>query len=288
MKEVVLEAMHYGEFNIADAAVECAVLENGVRVFQVKGLFTAFDRTYHGRKVDGLPPVIGGKNLSEFITDEVKELCIPYRYKKSGSERVVNGYDAKLLPKVCMIYRDARRKGVLVKHQESVADRAELLLDALAETAITALIDEATGFELDRESGALAKILNNYIAKGLMSYEKRFPIEFYRELYRLYDWTQLDPNDYKRPQIIGKFTNEFIYGQFPTNVQAFMKEKSRVTSKDNKQYKIKYYRFLNKEVGLVELDSQIRLVLGIMRLSDSISDFSQKYYTAFPRENSKR
>ena len=48
-----------------------------------------------------------------------------------------------------------------------MAEKAALLLGAFAEVGIIALVDEATGYQYDRARDALARILEQFIAKEL-------------------------------------------------------------------------------------------------------------------------
>lgn len=57
-----------------------------------------------------------------------------------------------------------------------------------ARVGITALVDEATGYQYDREKNELQKILKAYIAEDLLPWQKRFPDIYYKELFRLNGW----------------------------------------------------------------------------------------------------
>ena len=59
---------------------------------------------------------------------------------------------------------------------------------AFARVGITALVDEATGYQYEREHDELQKILKAYISEELLPWQKRFPDIFYKELFRLNGW----------------------------------------------------------------------------------------------------
>jgi hypothetical protein len=80
------------------------------------------------------------------------------------------------------------------------------LVRAFAKVGIVALVDEATGYQYDREKDALQKILEQYISPELLPWEKRFPDEFYREIFKLKGWDFTVNGINKRPSIIGKWT----------------------------------------------------------------------------------
>src|SRR5690606_34477435 len=68
---------------------------------------------------------------------------------------------------------------------EKMVDAADVLMRGLASVGIIALVDEATGFQRDRTADALAKILEEFIAKELRPWVQTFPDQFYEHLFRL-------------------------------------------------------------------------------------------------------
>ncbi len=61
---------------------------------------------------------------------------------------------------LCKVYLDARENKVLKTQQLPLARASEILLLGLSNIGITALIDEATGYQYEREKNELQKILN--------------------------------------------------------------------------------------------------------------------------------
>lgn len=57
---------------------------------------------------------------------------------------------------MCEVYLSARRADDLVSSQEKLAYQAEVLLSALAQVGIDALVDEATGYQYDRKHDAFS------------------------------------------------------------------------------------------------------------------------------------
>jgi hypothetical protein len=85
---------------------------------------------------------------------------------------------APILADVCDAVLAARRMGgVLAANQTNLADQCEILVRALARVGIIALVDEATGYQRDREKDALAKILEAWISKELAAWVKTFPTD---------------------------------------------------------------------------------------------------------------
>jgi hypothetical protein len=69
---------------------------------------------------------------------------------------------------VCEIYLKAREERALPFNQQHVAKQAEILVRGLAHVGIIALVDEATGYQDIRARDALARILEQFIAKELL------------------------------------------------------------------------------------------------------------------------
>src|SRR5699024_2303803 len=123
-------------------------------------------------------------NLKPFINNNLESNSTPILFiDLNGNESI--GYKALLLPSVCYVYIDALEQGVLQQNQMHIAERAKKLVRGFATVGIIALVDEATGYQHDREHQELQKILKQYISEELLPWQKRFPDEFYQELFRL-------------------------------------------------------------------------------------------------------
>ena len=100
------------------------------------------------------------------------------------SGKIGQGIDAALIPRICSVWLDARKDGVLGPRQEKIANNAELLIRSLAEVGIVALVDEATGYQSTRPKDALQAYLEQIISKELAAWVKKFPDEFYENIYK--------------------------------------------------------------------------------------------------------
>ncbi|MDU4889431.1 MAG: P63C domain-containing protein [Clostridium sp.] len=284
--EELFECIHEGSIVFGpDNEIPCAVIQKGkevIRVISNKGMFKSFKRTQHGRvSVDGLPSVVGGHNIAQYISEEDMPKLEKIFYKDGN--KVKTGYNAEAITIVCAAYLEAERNGVVRPQQKTALNQAKIILLTLSRIGITALIDEATGYQYSREFDALQKLLELYtVEQPLLSLQKRFPRTYYKELYRLYGW-KFDPNNTKRPQYVGKFTYDYIYKLLPEPVV----EQIRVYNPkvENKNYrKNKYYQYLTLDTGIPELDKIISKIVGIMSVSDDIEQFKMFYTKAFNEE----
>jgi hypothetical protein len=180
---------------------------------------------------------------------------------------VVSGYKATLLTRLCKLYLQARREGVLDRQQIDTAKQAEILLGAIADIGITALVDEATGFQYDRKKDALRLLLEKYIAEGLQKWLKRFPDKFFEELDRLYKNEKTTSR--ARPQYYGLFINSYIYE--PLEDGYVKNELNELNIDDEGKRKARFHQWLT-DFGLNQLTLQIGRVMGIMEDSKTLDE----------------
>lgn len=274
-----LTAKYEGELKIGDKVLPCAVLSDGSRILTAASVFEAFDRPRKGKsseeyRAELMPSFINANNLQPYVDSDFRKWIelIPYT-SISGVNR--QGYDARVLRGLCKIYIDARKDGALLKSQERFADIAETILYALSDVGIVALVDEATGYQYDREKDELQKILKAYISEELLPWQKRFPDIFYKELFRLNGWDFTIRDIKKRPGVIGKWTNTLIYEQLPKGVLSELKKKTPVSAHGNKT--ARYHQSLTLDVGEPNLTAQINQVVTLFQLSDNMQHMWQQF-----------
>lgn len=272
---------------IADVEIPCYVLEGGTRVLSQAGLLGALGR--HPKASvkpqdlefgeEPAPPPLQAKALRPFIPPDVLEKGRPVAFRLPSGVRA-SGYRAELLPQICEIYLQARDANVLMRQQLDIAKKAEILMRGLAHVGIIALVDEATGYQEVRASDALARILEEFIAKELRPWLKTFPTDFYKELFRLrgLDW----PGDsVKRPQYFGVLTNDLVYARLAPGV---LDELRHVAERNDRgRPKHKYFQRLTTSVGYPKLREHLGAVVAVMRLSNDWRDFLTKIDRLYPR-----
>lgn len=284
LDDEIFEATHQGTLELAGKRITCAVLDDKTRVITQTALFKAFERPRKGEKrLDNLPSIVGARNLEPFVSEELYEKSKVIQYK-TPSGTIKTGYDANIIPLICDLYLEANEQNDLHPSQYHIYRRSFTLVRALATVGITALIDEATGYQYDREAKELQTLLEAYISKDLMKWQKRFPNQYYREIYRLYGWAY-DPQNHQHTPYIGKFTNNYIYDLFPNQVMEEIKKRNPVVTRGNKRYRRnRNFQFLTTDIGLAQLDQHISKLLGVMKLSKDIEQFKTNFRIAFEDE----
>jgi hypothetical protein len=268
--------------------VECAVLENGQRVISATAFQRALGRsraggqTYQRRAaedgIDQLPIYVALKNLKPFIPKDFSIGTVPYIRAKGG---MAIGVSATIIPAVCSIWLAARRAGVLNAQQMPTAEKAELINSALATVGIIALVDEATGYHADRARDALALILEAFIGKELATWAKTFDDEFYRQMFRLRDWSTEQLGTSQRPPLIGKLTNNIVYERLAPAVLDELKRKNpRLPSGSRRT---KHHQWLSSGFGHPKLREHLAKVIALMQVSKTWDEFMARLDFVAPK-----
>lgn len=263
------KSLYTGTLKIAGNDIQCAVLDDDTRVVNGTNVLKVFGRKQMGaNKYKGISPILTSKKLEEFVqADEISKL-LPMAYiAKNGNE--VSGYPAESMQILCEVYLRARDDDALTDGQMHLAVQADIIIRSLAKTGVIALIDEATGFQYEREKDALQKILAAYISEDYMKWQRRFPRKFYQELFRLCGW-EYDSMTVKRPQYLGKLTNKYVYDLLPQGVL----EKLREVNPKNKNgsRSRKHHQHLTENIGQTHLERHLTKIITLFEISD---DFTQ-------------
>lgn len=282
----LLQATHVGELKIGNASIECAVLEDGTRLLTQSSFMQAIGRQGRPRKRtsfvgDEMPEFLSANNLEPFITDEMRQSWIPVPYTVKGrAGRPGYGYRAELLAQVCNVYLDAADAGKLMPTQMAIARQCQILIRGFAQVGIIALVDEATGYQEERDRDALHRILEAYIAKEFLPWTKRFPDEFYQEMFRLQGWQFSPLNPSKGPRFAGKITNEVVYEKLPPGVLDELRRRNPIV-RDSQRLR-KHHTLLTPDIGNPHLEKHLAAVIALMRASPTWTHFKRLFARAFP------
>lgn len=268
----IIKSTHEGKLSIGEIELNVAVLEDGTRIITQSAVFKAFGRTKRGRSKNDIrvlnrPSFIDAKNLQPFIGNDLNGVLNLIEYKSKGGT-IIEGYDASILPKLCRVYLDAREQNKLVPQQLPLARASEILLLSLANVGITALVDEATGYQYVREKNELQKILKAYISEELLPWQKKFPDIFYKELFRLNGWDYTINGIKKRPSVIGTWTNKLVYEQLPKGVLDSLKKNTPKSKNGN--YTARFFQSLTPDTGNPHLTAQVQQIVTLFQLSDNM------------------
>lgn len=285
----ILKATHQGKIDLLGIKISCAVLEDGTRILIDRSVATALGKkgggAYWEAKKQGksyLPEYLSATYLRPYISEDLLDkLQNPIQYINiSGRETI--GIDATLLPQICDVWISARDNGTLTEKQSVSAEKAYLLMKGFATLGIIALVDEATGYQYDRERFELQKILNAYVSEEILKWQLTFTNEFYKEIFRLWGIPFIPKYIEAKPSFIGNLTIKYIYEQLPKGVVDKIKEKIGKT--ENGNYRYRWHQSLTQDIGREHLKRQIHEVTALMAVSDTKEEFdklfAKKYKTA--------
>ncbi|HDX0802531.1 TPA: P63C domain-containing protein [Stenotrophomonas maltophilia] len=266
---------------IGDVEIPCYVLEDGTRVISQRGFITGVGMSLGSSKSGDARHIafLELESIKPHVnSDLLPMLRNPIRFRHPHGGGIAYGYPATALADFCEAVLAARRAGDLPTRQSQVADQCEVLVRGFARVGIIALVDEATGYQRDRERDALAKILEAFVAKELQPYVKTFPPEYYEQMFRLRGLPYPPANAKYRPQYFGVLTNDIVYERLAPGL---LKELKAQAAKDEK--KAKLHQRLTTEIGHPKLREHLASVTTIMKLSKDYSDFQSKLTVIHPK-----
>jgi hypothetical protein len=268
---------------IGNLEIPAYVLEDGTRVLSGRGMQTALQLGQsHGSK---LKKLLSSANIKPHITNALAmALDKPLRFVRPGrGGKLAVGYEATILPDICDAILDSRKLENLTPAELLVADQCEILTRAFAKVGIIALIDEVTGYQQIRDKEALQQILDKYLLREFAAWAKRFPDEFYKEMFRLRGW-QWRGMRINRPSVVGKYTNDLVYQRLAPGILDELQERN---PKDEKgQREGKHHHLLTQDIGVPALQQHLFATVGFMRASTTWDQFYRMMQRAFPKLNS--
>jgi hypothetical protein len=288
-------ATHEGPVRIGDQEMMAAVLPDGKRVLSQATFLRALGRSRSPKAgtgvlttaEEGLPFFLQADRLEPYITPELREATAPITYVSKTGRRMI-GYDAELLPMVCEVYLKFRDGygGNVPKRYERIVLACDILMRGLARVGIIALIDAATGYEEVRDRLALQAILDKFLRKEFAAWAKRFPDEFYEQIFRLHRWDWRDMSTKKRPVLVGRLTNDIVYERLAPGILEELQ--SRNPLNDRGRRKTRHHQWLTEDIGHPALAQHLHAVIALMRASTSWRQFMTSLNLAFPKRDETR
>jgi len=265
-----------GEVRLGALTLSCAVLiENGRPgrpVLSANGIGRALgDKRTGLRSLDHhtkLPPILAsGAVFSSLSADLTTILNSPILYQREAGGVVSYGYEAKLLPDICMAIIRADRDGLLRKNQRRLADAAYTLIGALAGVGIDALVYDAC--RIPREYGELQKLLDSYLTAEARKWSREFPASFYAAM------AKCRP----RQRLIGAFINYAVYERMPVPL---LPEFERLNPRVNGRRKRCNHQHVSEQ-GLPVLREHIAIVTALMEVASDATHFEHMLIKKYPR-----
>lgn len=269
------QATHKGVLHIGDLEIPCFVLDDGRRVISGRGMTAAIGMKGRGQGVARIAELRAVKSFEN--NKLVLAIQRPIQFL-GGSPKVgvpSDGFEATVLQGICETLLQARDLGVpLTAHEKRYVQFADTLIRAFARVGIIALVDEATGYQGVRPADALQKYLEMIVRKDLAVWAKKFPDEFYENIYKLrgWVWPGMKKNRYS---VVAHFTRDLVYERMAPGLLKELESKSPRDDKGNRENKL--HQWLSSDIGDPMLASQLQSLLTLQRLAIANSWGWQKF-----------
>lgn len=282
IKEDVLSAEFGSDktpLKLGGLELPCYVLENGMRVFSGRGIQNAIGAkstsgAWIGRFINSKPIQM---NLAAGIFERLSN-PIPFkRNNAGGSQSITYGYEATLLIDLCNAIIDAGSDRRFEIEEEYVRN-ATIIVRAVAKVGIIALVDEATGYdkEKNRAKDELQRYLNQFISQEAARWVKTFDDSFFEMMYKLHNWSW--SKTHKHPGIVGYWINDIVYERLGPMVLTELKKARDASGKG------KLHQYLTTDVGHPKLREHLASVQILAKACNyNLIKFTQMLDTALPK-----
>ena len=258
----------------------CYVLDDDghTRVFSQRGMLEAIGLATRGGE---LQRFIDTSGIGDYLAPEALHgLQNPLSFRTPGGGRLAFGYPVTLLIDLFNSILEARYRWPLPRHYGETGIRAETIVKAVAKTGIIALVDEATGYDEKRKE-TLEAILTAYLRAELAVWSKRFPDEFYRQIYRLRGWPWKG-RGFNPPGVVAHYTKDLIYARLAPNILKELETRNPLVGK-GKGRAAKHHQLLTDEVGYPALETHLYTVMKFMSATDDWNELMRMVDRALPR-----
>jgi hypothetical protein len=243
--------------------IPCYVLEDGTRVLSRSGIQKAIG--YTGQSGEMLTRFVTKKNgFPDEVVAGVSNSIKFVRVDAGGSRPMTNGYEASLLIDICTSIIDLNRAGVLSPKEQIYAEFADIIVRAVAKVGIIALIDEVTGYQEVRGKDVLQDFLTKYIKDEAGKWVKRFPDEFFSNMFDMKGWTWNYAST-KKPGVVGRYINDQVYSRLAPFVLEELRRINPVTDKGRR--KTKHHVWLTDEIGHPKLQEHFAVLIALQKAS---------------------
>jgi hypothetical protein len=286
--EPVPKATHWGDLDIAGTTIPSYVLNTGDRVFSLKGIVVGLIGTEGGQlaeylKVRPLQPHLP----ADLMPAENGEIPALFKFDTGGEgiAKYALGIKVERFNDLLRAYSSAlvdhalsaidKTKLSLTNRQLEIANRAVRFQQACSDIGLVALVDEATGYQYEREADALQLKLKLYLAEDMRKWERTYPEQLWVEFGRLTNWKG---TIHQRPKYWGKLIMELIYGYLDPDVAKWLKENAPKPMKGQN-----YHQWLSSQYGLKKLTEHIWLVIGMAAACHSMKELRERMAERFGR-----
>ena len=279
-----------GKLRIGGAELDCYVVQVGNRIERLVSQRTTL--AHLGKNVSGSEwrknATISSDSLLAGLANDIRSRLPesytanaariePIAFEQPITRRIIQGVRGEDIVEFCDLVIEASNHAALIGGQAKLVDRAWQVVRACARVGITALIDEATGYQRERGGDELQRILDRLLAPEPQTWERRFPPDFYTEICRLRGWRYHPENP------AGGFatiTNDIVYSRLAPGVLEALRELNPI---DGKRRQRRHHQHLSTEDGARLLAEHLRDLVTLANGAYGWPDFMRTVDRRFPR-----
>lgn len=206
---------------------------------------------------------------------------IVFKYVDPGSkaETTTHGFDTATFVEVLRVLMEARRAGKLTETQKFLADSAERLLLALANTTLDSIVYQESGYWKAIEGQRVADILEKYLQDKPREWAKTFPDEFWVKLIKIKGYPSYLA--VRRPAFVGHWVNDIVYSRLIPGARKRLNEVNPRLPTGHR--KSKHHSFTTEDYGLPELKSHLIKVMAYMDAAANETQFERMLNRGTPK-----
>ncbi len=271
-------ADYSGVLKIGDVELNCFVTDDGERYISGRSITGAIGMKGRGQ---GMARISSNSTLKPYINKELAlAISSPVEITNKGAIPT-HGYKADTLADICDAILEARKNNQLKTEQEArYGQYAEILVRGFARVGITALVDEATGYQYVRDKQALHKILDKFLQDEKRKWSKTFPDEFWFKLIKIKGYPSYMA--LKRPAFVGHWVNDIVYNRLAPGIRAKLNEiNPRI--RETGRRKGTHTQHLTEDYGVPELKTHLDKTMVLMDASSNKAEFEKLLNKSMPK-----
>ena len=115
----------------------------------------------------------------------------------------------------------------------------------------------------------------------LKKYRVTYPLELYKQWFRLNNWEWRPENAQKRPGVIGNWTNDLIYARIAPGILKNLKIRNPKTEKGFREHK--HFQFLTDEIGEPKLIEFFGGLIALAKATTNWRKYKEMVNRAYPK-----
>lgn len=267
----------------------CYVLEDGTRVFSGRGIQRAIGAS--SKNGQWLVSFVSSPAISVYLNEiklgessPLEKILHPIKFQRNdagGSQLDTYGYEATLLIDICDAIIKAGEVGTFTN--PVIIKSANIIIRSVAKVGIIALVDEATGYNKDknRAKDELQQFLKTIISQEAARWVKTFDDNFFEMLYKLHNWNWSKTN--KHPGVVGYWINDIVYERLGPMILTELKKANPKNENGNRKGKL--HQYLTPESGHPKLKEHLASVQTLAKACNyNLPKFMQLLDTALPKQ----